>query len=125
MPTKQTREAIEAELNASERSRLVQKFREIIRDWDEFEKDLQRLEDEAGLPPFYRSKSIPERMAGVGLSQKAIDHVTGWMDAMVKINSGRMDELPADLKKELANTADAELTGAELLAGIVQSHRKA
>jgi hypothetical protein len=125
MPAKQTKESIEAELNESELDRLVQRFREIIQDWDAFEKDLQECEDEAGLPAFYRSKPIGERMAAVGMSQEAIEHVTTWMDAIVKINSGRADELPDDVKRDLAAQVDAELTGAELLADIVQSHRKA
>jgi hypothetical protein len=124
MPAKQTREAIEAELNASERARLVQKFQEIIEDWGEFERDLQQREDEVGLPTFYRSKPIAERMAGVGMSQEAIDHVKTWMDAIVKINSGRIDELPDHVKSELAEQVDAELSGAEQLAAIVGSNRK-
>jgi hypothetical protein len=44
-------------------------------------------------------------MAAVGM----IDHVKTWMDSIVKIN----------------DQADAELSGAELLEGIVQNHRKA
>jgi hypothetical protein len=124
MPAKQTREAIEAELNESEKDRVVRKLREIIQEWDAFEKDLQQCEHEAGLPAFYRSKSIAERMAAVGMSQQEIEHVTAWMEAVVEINSGRANELPDHVKTELAAQADAELTGAELLADIVQAHRK-
>ena len=125
MPAKQTKESIEAELNASERDRAVQRMREVIRDHEEFERDLQEREAEAGLPTFYRSKPIVERMAAVGMSQAAIDHVSTWLDAINKIGSGRSDELPDHVKGELAADADAELSGAELLAGIVQNHRKA
>ena len=103
----------------------MQKLRQILLDHEEFEKDLRQLEDEAGLPVFYRSKPIPERMAAVGMSQGAIDHVQKWLDAISKVGSGRGDELPDDVKRELAEEADAELSGAELLADIVQSHRKA
>jgi hypothetical protein len=40
---------------------------------------------------------------------------------MSKIVSGRQDELPDPVKNELPADADAELTGAELLADIVQN----
>jgi len=43
--------------NASEKERLVQKIRDVIREHDEFEKDLRRLEAEAGLPTFDQSRS--------------------------------------------------------------------
>jgi hypothetical protein len=54
-----------------------------------------------------------------------IDHAQIWLDALSKIVSGRGDELPDHLKKELAENADSELVGAELLAGIVRKHPKA
>jgi hypothetical protein len=125
MPTKQTREEIEAELNASETGRVVHKLRALLVDHDEFEKGLQDLEAQHGLPEFYRSKTIVERMAAVGYDQAAIDHVKTWLDALNKIVSGRQDELPDHVKNELAADTDAELSGVELLADIVQSHRKA
>jgi hypothetical protein len=45
------------------------------------------------------------------------------LDALSKVVSGRVDELPDHLKSELAAEADAELAGAELLADIVRSQR--
>jgi hypothetical protein len=65
MPPKQTRESIEAELNASESDRLVIKLREVLSDLDEVEKELEALEEAQGLPAFYRSKPLLERMATV------------------------------------------------------------
>jgi hypothetical protein len=123
MPAKQTKESIEAELNASEKDRVVQKLRAVAQEAQEFERRLQELEAEAGLPTFYRSKPIVERMAAIGFDQAAIDHVQKWLGVISKMVRG--DELPDDVKRELAEEADAELSGAELLAGIVQSHRKA
>jgi flagellar biosynthesis chaperone FliJ len=125
MPAKQTRDSIEAELNASERERAARQLGEVIRHCDEFETTLRQLEDEQGLPSFYRSKPLVERMAAVGMSQGAIDHVQTYLDAIETVKSGRQDELPEHVKRELAADADAELLGAELLAGVVQSQRKA
>jgi len=125
VPAKQTRESIEAELNASERGRVIRKLQDTAQEAMEWENRLQEMEDEAGLPTFYRSKPIVERIAALGMSQEAIDRVQMWLDTFSKILSGRTDELPDHLKQELAPEADAELTGAELLADIVQNHRKA
>jgi len=82
----------------------VQKLRRRLLDHEEFERDLRQLEDEAGLPAFYRSKPIPERMAAIGMSQAAIDHVSTWLDAIVRIASGRSDELPDNVKMNLPPT---------------------
>jgi len=125
VPAKQTRESIEAELNASERDRVIRKLQDTAQEAMDWENRLQEMEDEAGLPTFYRSKPIVERIAALGMSQEAIDRVQMWLDTFSKILSGRTDELPDHLKQELAPEADAELTGAELLADIVQNHRKA
>ena len=125
MPTKQTKESIEAELNATERDRVVRKLQDVAQEAVEWEKRLQEMEDETGLPSFYRSKPLVERMAALGMSQGAIEHARTWLNALSKVASGRSDELPDHLKQELADEADAELTGAELLADIVQTHRKA
>src|ERR1700716_963344 len=70
------------------------------------------------------SKPIVERMAAIGASQAEIDHVRTWLDALSKIVSGRMDELPDQVKSELAAQADAELSGAEQLAAIVGGNSK-
>ena len=44
MPAKQTREAIEAELNASESERIALQLQEVFRDAELVEKDLRALE---------------------------------------------------------------------------------
>jgi hypothetical protein len=107
MPAKQTREAIERELKASEKDRVVRKLCGLAQEAREMERHFQELEAKAGLPSFYRSKPLVERMAAVGMSQGAIDHVRTWLDALSKIASGRSDELPAHVKAELAADADA------------------
>jgi len=56
-------------------------------------------------------------------NQDAIDHAQIWLNALSKIVSGHGDELPDQLKRELAEETDAELMGAKLLARIVQNHR--
>jgi hypothetical protein len=124
MPEKQTRESIEAELHAGERERLAQQLRELMHDQNETERMFRELEDAAGLPTSQRSKPMTERMAALGMSQAVIDHVEMMQAAITTIKSGRQDELPNQLKNELAGQADAELSGAEQLAAIVDQQRK-
>ena len=58
MPKKQTRESIEAELNASEFERMSVKFEILIRDLDNLEMRLRELEKRRGIPDFCRTKSL-------------------------------------------------------------------
>jgi hypothetical protein len=68
MPQKETRESIEAELNASKRERIALQLQELIREGHLVEKELRSFEDEHGIPEFARSRPLPERMAAVGMS---------------------------------------------------------
>lgn len=124
MPAKQTRETIEAELNASKIERIKIQFLEKLVEIEEMEEDLQEVEAARGLSESNRLKPLPERMAALGMSREAIDRVRKYLDAFETLNArGGIDKLRADVKRELAARADAELTGAELLANIVQTHR--
>jgi hypothetical protein len=42
-----------------------------------------------GLPTFYRSKPLVERMAAVGFDPATIDQVQTWLVAIPKIVTGR------------------------------------
>ena len=93
-------------------------------DLDEVEKELEALEETQGLPAFYRSKPLLERMAMLGIEKETIDLVRMCLVALGKGEALDMNELPQRLKNNLAAQADAELLGAELLADIVQMHRR-
>jgi hypothetical protein len=124
VPTKQAKEAIEAELNASERERIALQLQEVARDIDIVEKELRALEAASGIPDFNRSKPLPERMAARGMRQATIERISTFMYALDKVRQGRSDDLPDDVKSELADQADAELSGAEQLAAIVDQQRR-
>ena len=124
MPEKQTREAIEAELNASESERIALQLQEVVREAELVEKDLRALEDELGIPEFARSLPLPERMAAVGMSRAGIERLSTFLDALEMVRQGRRDELPDHVKSELADLANAELSGAEQLTAIVDQQRK-
>jgi hypothetical protein len=124
MPTKQTKESIEAELNASDVERIALQLQEVARDAELVENDFRALEDELGIPEFARSRPLPERMAAVGTSRAGIERLSTFLDALEMVRQGRRDELPDHVKSELADLADAELSGAEQLAAIVDRERK-
>jgi hypothetical protein len=116
MPTKQE---IEAELQLSETDRIRAEFERLIGDVAEMEDDLREREKAAGLPSFYQSKPLVERMAAVGMSREAIARVSEWLEAMGALVMGKGAELPEHIKKELGEQADAALSGAQQLAAIV------
>jgi hypothetical protein len=124
MPQKETRESIEAELNASESERIALQLQEVVREAELVEKDLRALEDEHGIPEFARSRPLPERMAAIGMRQATIARISTFLDALEKVRQGRISEVPDHVKSELADQADAELSGAERLAAIVERNRK-
>lgn len=124
MPAKETKESIEAELNASEREHVIRKLTNAAREAIELEKELQEVEARLGFPAFYRSKPLVERMAAIGMRQIGIGRVGKYLDAFAKIASGRGDELTDDVKRELAASADAELLGGDLLNRIIDNHRQ-
>jgi hypothetical protein len=124
MPAKQTKEAIEAELNASERERIALQLQDVLNEFDEVEKQLRTLEDEHGIPEFARSRPLPERMAAIGMRQATIERISTFLDALEKVRQGRISEVPDHVKSELADQADAELSGAEQLAAIVDQQRR-
>ncbi len=76
MPTKQTKESIKAEVNASDVERIALQLQEVARDAELVEKDLRALEDELGIPEFARSLPLPERMAAVGMSRAGIERLS-------------------------------------------------
>ena len=91
MPQKETRESIEAELNASKRERIALQLQELVREAHLVENDLRSLEDEHGIPEFARSRPLPERMAAVGMSRAVIDRVQMMLDALGMVRQGRRE----------------------------------
>ena len=90
----QSRESsIEAELTASEIERLRARLLEALRDIKEFEKRLQDEEKKLGITPV-PSKPVVERMAAVGMPQKAIDMMSDMLDTLTEIALSYIGETP-------------------------------
>jgi hypothetical protein len=114
------REKIEAELRMSERERVVAKCRRLIDEFDEFERRLQALEAERGLPPSYRSKPLVERMAHLGMSEDALDKIKQLLAAITAFAKG--GDPPE--KRLLAEHAGVEYSATDQLAVLMESRRK-
>jgi hypothetical protein len=121
MQEKQTRESIEAELSATETERLRHEVKEMLREIDELEAGLRQMEEERGLPSFYSSKPLVDRMAHLGMSPEAIERVGELLDAMTKTLRGEMDKIPDHIRRELANTAEAEISALDQLQDILDA----
>jgi hypothetical protein len=65
MPAKQTGELIEFELAENERDQVIQALRDVAQNWEKLEEHLQKLEAQVGLPRFYLSNRVIERLAAV------------------------------------------------------------
>jgi hypothetical protein len=120
VPKKQTRETIEAELNATDTERLLELANEVLREIDEVEAGLWQMEKERGLPDSCHAKPLLERMANLGMRQEAIDRVGEMLDAMTK-TQGKIDELPDRVRRELAKAADAEISALDQLQDILDA----
>ena len=91
---RQSRESsIEAELTASEVERLRARLLEALRDIKEFEKRLRDEETKLGITPV-SSKPVVERMAAVGMPQKAIDMMSDMLDTLTEIALSYIGETP-------------------------------
>jgi hypothetical protein len=75
-----------------------------------------------GLPAFYRSKPLAERLAAVGLSKEAIAQINLLFDAL---QTRDVNDLPEQVKQMLAKVADAEYSALDQLAALRESRRKA
>jgi predicted transcriptional regulator YheO len=125
MPDKQTRESIEAELNASEVERAVRRCREVLHDIRELQRRLEEEEEERSwaITPL-PDRPLVERMAAVGIGKEAIQQVSDMLDATKKLVSGRADEIPVGMRRGLAETADAGISALDQLQDILDARRQ-
>ena len=75
---------------ATESEKIDDDFRRLTAEIDELNADLCELEEEIGLPSFYRSKPIPERLAHVGFPNETIKHVKTKLDAWAAVREAAL-----------------------------------
>ena len=124
MPKKETRESIETELAATEVEQAIARCREVVRDVQDLERRLQEQEREWGITPL-PAKPLIERMAAVGMSKDVIQHVSDMLEAITRIVSGKMNEIPEGARISLAAMAEAEISALDQLQAILDARRRA
>jgi hypothetical protein len=124
MRDRQTRESIEAELNASEVERAVRRCREVLHDIRELQRRLEEEEERSWAITPLPDRPLVERMAAVGIGKEAIQQVSDMLDAIKKLVSGEADEIPVGMRRGLAETADAGISALDQLQDILDARRQ-
>ena len=124
MPKKETRESIESELAATEVERAIARCREVLRDVQDLERRLREQERDWGITPL-PGKPLIERMAAVGMNKDVIQRVSDMMEAMARIVSGKVNEIPEVARISLATMANAEIAALDQLQAILDARRRA
>ena len=122
MPKKETCESIEAELAATEVERAIARCREVVRDVQDLERRLKDQEREWGITPI-PGKPLIERIAAVGMSKDVIQQVSDMLEAITRIVSSKMNEIPEGGRISLAAMADAEISALDQLQAILDARR--
>jgi hypothetical protein len=113
------REKIEAELRMNEEEKTVANLWRTIEDVQEIDALLCRLEALAGLPLFYRSKPIPERLKALGFPSEMLEEVNFCFDSLDSMRQGH--GVPEHAKALLARREAAEQSALDQLAAIVKA----
>jgi len=118
MPTKETRESIEAELKSDVRTRLLAILQALKREVLELDRALMRAESSMSNPEHWRSHPVPERMRRVGVPDESIARYERFLRWLVALATE--GPLPADLLKEIEQQRAVSASVAEQLARIAQ-----
>jgi hypothetical protein len=115
-----TREQIEAELQMSQEEKTVANIRRAVHDIQRYDAMLSKLEVLAGLPLFYRSKPISERLRALGFENEMIEEINLCFDALDAIREDR--GLSERTKALLGEREAAEQSARDQLEAIVKAH---
>jgi hypothetical protein len=99
MPIKETKQQIEAKLNASEPERVRAKFRELIEDWDEFETRLRHEERKVWQPHWSHNDSYTDRFLRIGMNPQLAAEIGGRLAHLGDIVANK--QLPPHIQAEI------------------------
>jgi hypothetical protein len=122
MPKKQTRESIEAELNASRMERLLAELKETLHLVEEFEADLQKRERKAGIKNA-RDRPLVDRLAALGMPEEALEETAELLGAFELIMEDRPEDLSQRVRRKLAETAEAGISALDQLQDVIDARR--
>src|SRR5260370_16767889 len=99
MPAKETKQQIEAELNASERDRVLAKSRELIANWDKFETRLRHEEGKVWQPHWSHHDPYTDRFLRIGMNPQIAAEIGGRLAHLGDVVANK--QVPPNIQAEI------------------------
>jgi hypothetical protein len=122
MPVLETKEQIEAELNASEPDRVRAKFRELIAGWDEFETRLRREERKVWQPHWSHHDSYTDRFLRIGMNPQLAAEIGRRLADLGDIFANKQP--PAYIQAEICEINAAADSALDQLKAVIDARKK-
>ena len=122
MPIKETKQQIEAELNAGEPERARAKFRELIADRDEFETRLRHEERKVWQPHWSHHDPYTDRFLRIGMNPQLAAEIGGRLAHLGDIIANR--QLPPHIRAEICEINAAGDSALNQLKAVIDARKK-
>jgi hypothetical protein len=122
MPAKETKQQIEAELNASERDRVLAKFRELIANWDRFETRLRHEERKVWQPHWSHHDPYTDRFLRIGMNPQMAAEIGGRLAHLGDIVAN--EQVPPNIQAEIDRINAAGDSALEQLKTVIAASKK-
>ena len=122
MRAKETKQRIEAELNASARDKVLAKLRELIAYWDEFETRLRQAEDKVWQPHWSHQDTYTERFLRIGMKPQLATEIGARLAQLGDIVANK--QLPSHIQAEINEINAAGDAALGQLNAVVAARKK-
>jgi hypothetical protein len=122
MGAKETKQQIEAELNASARDKVLAKFRELIAYWDEFETRLRQEENKVWQPHWSHQDPFTDRFLRIGMKPQLAAEIGGRLAQLGNIVANK--QLPPNIQAEIDRINAAGHAALGQLSALVAARKK-
>ena len=122
MPAKETKQQIEAELNASERDRVLAKSRELIANWDQFETRLRHEERKVWQPHWSHHDPYTDRFLRIGMNPQIAAEIGGRLAHLGDVVANK--QVPPNVQAEIDQINAAGDSALEQLKTVIAARKK-
>ena len=122
MPAKETKQQIKAELNASERDRVLAKFRELIANWDQFETRLRHEERKVWQPHWSHHDPYTDRFLRIGMNPQIAAEIGGRLAHLDEFVANK--QVPPNIQAEIDQINAAGDSALEQLKTVIAACKK-
>ena len=122
MPAKETKQQIEAELNASERDRVLAKSRELIANWDKFETRLRHEEGKVWQPHWSHHDPYTDRFLRIGMNPQIAAEIGGRLAHLGDVVANK--QVPPNIQAEIDQINAAGDSALEQLKTVIAAGKK-